>query len=229
MGNNLSKLPRCYHGFCLTKEEFNCDEYFKVLDDYERRHSVDEDIKETKFEEFYKIYHRLMVDETFARFIVAHVTTDFLKGKDDATLGLRLILLLDIRYIYIPQHEGKDVRPDSEITRNYQKYGRDILTERGRINCMAREISCDCMEEKLIEAKKMEKIAVCFCCEEEFPKEKMRRCKGCDHVQYCSKECYKKDWPDHKEWCKRNSVLSASTPTSVPSSFGEPSDVDAED
>mmetsp|Transcript_44456 Transcript_44456/g.48116 ORF Transcript_44456/g.48116 Transcript_44456/m.48116 type:complete len:111 (+) Transcript_44456:2-334(+) len=49
--------------------------------------------------------------------------------------------------------------PESNYMKSYHKYVRDIETARGRINCIAREISCDCMEEKRIEAKLMEKVA----------------------------------------------------------------------
>jgi len=175
---------------------------------------------------FYEKFQYVLVDPTIARYVIARITDDFLKGKDNATLRLRLILVLLIRYCLIPRHEGKDVGPESEYTKNYHKYSRDIATERGRINCIAREIPCDCMEEKRIEAKSMEKIAVCFSCEEHFSKEKMLRCKGCNHIQYCSKECSITHWPEHKPFC--NGVSSAPTPEPLLSSFGEPSDVDAE-
>jgi len=140
-------------------------------------------------------------------------------------------LVLYIRDKVIPWHEEKDYGPESEITKNYNKYGRDVQTERGRINCMARDIPCDCMEAKRIEANKsMGKNALCFCCDEEFPKKQMLRCKGCAAIQYCSKECSIKHWREHKEWCKRNSVSSAPAPapapTSVPSSFEDSTDLD---
>mmetsp|Transcript_44455 Transcript_44455/g.48115 ORF Transcript_44455/g.48115 Transcript_44455/m.48115 type:complete len:100 (+) Transcript_44455:2-301(+) len=92
--------------------------------------------------------------------------------------------------------------PESNYMKSYHKYVRDIETARGRINCIAREIPCDCMEEKRIEAKLMEKVAVCFFCRKEFLKQKMLRCKGCNCVQYCSKECSINDWPEHKELCR---------------------------
>jgi hypothetical protein len=30
------------------------------------------------------------------------------------------------------------------------------------------------------------------------------KCQACKKARYCSKECQKKDWPDHKSWCKDN-------------------------
>jgi len=196
-----TKSPQCFHG-CITKKDFNFGGHYKILEGWDNTVDVDEFIKTNKC---------YLVDPTFGCFVIAHITDDFLKGKDDDTLLHRLILLVDIRYFYIPRHEGKDVdSPESKYNIDNNKYRRDIKTERGRINCMAREIPCGCMDEKKKEAKLMAKVAVCFECEQTFSKEKMLRCKGCDYNQYCSNECSIKDWPYHKEWCKRNSVSSAS-------------------
>ena len=30
----------------------------------------------------------------------------------------------------------------------------------------------------------------------------LRLCAACKTVKYCSKACQKKDWPQHKRWCK---------------------------
>eukprot|EP00751_Fragilariopsis_kerguelensis_P045974 CAMPEP_0170996328 /NCGR_PEP_ID=MMETSP0736-20130129/12163_1 /TAXON_ID=186038 /ORGANISM="Fragilariopsis kerguelensis, Strain L26-C5" /LENGTH=229 /DNA_ID=CAMNT_0011422735 /DNA_START=192 /DNA_END=881 /DNA_ORIENTATION=+ len=217
-----NKSSTCYHG-CTKKEFNNCGKHYKILSSYDKESNKEDDMIG-----FYEKFQYVLVDPTIARYVIARITDDFLKGKDNATLRLRLILVLLIRYCLIPRHEGKDVGPESEYTKNYHKYSRDIATERGRINCIAREVSCDCMEEKRIEAKSMEKVTLCFCCHKVFPKEKMLRCKGCNVVQYCSEECSIKYWPTHKEWCKRNSFSSAPTPTeaSVPS-FEESTDLDA--
>jgi len=191
-----NKSPSCcYHG-CTKKEFNNCGEHFKILDSYDKVNNKD-------MEEFIEANERVLLNPTFGRFAIAHIADDYLKGKDDNVLFRHLLLLVSIRYYYIPLLEGKDIGPESEYDRNYKKYCRDITTERGRINCMAREmnIPCDCMEEKRIEAKLMDKVARCWCCQEEFPKEKILRCKGCAHVQYCSKKCSIKDWPKHKPFC----------------------------
>jgi len=191
-----NKVPTCcYHG-CTKKEFNNSRAYYKVIEAWVNNSNTD------MVSEFIKKNIRVLVAPSFGRYVIAHITEDYLKGKGDVLLLKRLILLLQIRYMVIPNDEGKDVGPGSESFRNLKKYGRDIHTERGRINCMAREIPCDCMEEKRIAAKSMEKVAMCARCRNEFLKETMLRCKGCNCVQYCSKECSINDWPEHKELCR---------------------------
>jgi len=229
-GNSNSNNNPCYHG-CLTKKEFHCVEYYRFLEDWSQLDLIDDhETYNKECGEFYEKNLRIMRDP-FGRFVIARIADDYLKGEV-GDICHRLSLLLSIRYVYFQGLEGKDVVSlESEYTKSYKKYVRDIQTERGRINCMAREIPCDCMEKKRIEAQSMERVAICYCCRKEFPKENMLRCLGCNYDQYCSQKCSIKHWPEHKEWCKRNSVSSAPTPASasIPSSFGEPSDDDAEE
>ena len=220
-----NKSSPCYHG-CITKKDFNYGGHHKILENYDELSSTLE-----KRLEFMHSNMRLMLETKFDNFLIAHITDDYLKEKNKLLHHHRLCLLVEIRYMAIPQDEGKDVGLDSKYFRNHKKYMRDITTERGRINIMAREIPCVCMKEKKIEANKsMAKFAQCFCCEEEFSKKQMLRCKGCDLAQYCSKACQKKKWPEHKAFCKNITVSSAaaSASASIPSSFVEPSDVDAD-
>ena len=223
--NSNSDNNPCYHG--CTKQEFNnCGKFFKILESYDNEC----DTPEKKYE-FYKEYKHVLLDPSFGRFAIARVTDDYLKDKNHATRVWRLLLMINIRYCYIPMHEGKDIGPESENMKKIRKSVRDTDTERSTIKLIAREIPCDCMEEKRIAAKSMEKNAVCFECRKEFSKEQMLRCLGCDYVQYCSIECQTKNWPAHKAYCGKPGVSSATPlpPVSVPSSYGELSDVDAND
>jgi len=85
------------------------------------------------------------------------------------------------------------------------KYCRDIDTKRGIINCLARETLpfCHCMMAKKMEAKRMEKLGVCFGCDHEFPKTVLKLCARCLAVQYCSNDCMKKNWSRHKHYCNK--------------------------
>jgi hypothetical protein len=46
-------------------------------------------------------------------------------------------------------------------------------------------------------------IAVCICNKQEEYLNQFKHCKGCKLNRYCSKECYKKDWPRHKLECQK--------------------------
>jgi len=100
---------------------------------------------------------------------------------------------------------------------------------------IAREIPCTCMDKKKSETQQ-KKVAMCFFCMEEFLKEKMLRCKGCNQAQYCSKECRIKAWPTHKEDCRSIGASLALAPAPAPApilgslaSVDKLSDVDAEE
>ena len=84
------------------------------------------------------------------------------------------------------------------------KYCRDIETDRGIIRCLARETissSCECMKAKKLEAQLMEKLGECHGCMQEFPKMNLRLCTRCKVSKFCSNECMKKHWSEHKLYC----------------------------
>jgi len=182
---------RCYHG--CTKQEFNnSGAHYKVIEDWIRLELIDDENQSKECNKFFEKNLRVMANPTFGRFLVAHIADDYLKDKNDVYLCSRLFLLVCIRHFSITTQMKK-----------VNKYSRDIRTRRGVINCIAREIPCDCMEAKRIEAKSMDKVAMCYYCKEEFLKEKMLQCKGCNCVQYCSEECSIKAWPEHKKCCNQ--------------------------
>jgi len=230
-----NKVPTCcYHG-CTKKEFNNCGEHYKVIEDWVRLDLIDDAETHSKeCEKFYEKNQRVLGIPTFDRFLVAHIADNYLKGKTAAYLRSRLFLLVQIRHFPITaimtnvNKDSRDIRIEKGAMTNFNKYSRDIRTERGRIKCMIREITCDCMEEKRIAAKSMVKVAWCYGCGKDFSKEKMLRCKGCDYGQYCSKECGKNHWPEHKIYCNKYNFSSALTPEPLSSSFGKPSDVDVD-
>mmetsp|Transcript_47683 Transcript_47683/g.54059 ORF Transcript_47683/g.54059 Transcript_47683/m.54059 type:complete len:230 (+) Transcript_47683:108-797(+) len=141
-----NKSRPCYHG--CTKQEFHSVEHEKILDSLATSNKVE-------INALIKKYERYMVDPTFGRFVIARIADDYLQDHDfGQLLHRRLLLLLQIRYVKIPWLEGKDVGPESHDRQHFLQYCRDIRTERGRLQCIAREIPCDCMEEKRREAEK---------------------------------------------------------------------------
>jgi len=89
-----NKPSPCYHG-CTKKEFNNCGEFYKIIESYDKLSNT----QEVRIE-FREKNKRYMTNSIFGRFVIAHVTDDYLKGKDTALLVERLFLLLDIRYVY---------------------------------------------------------------------------------------------------------------------------------
>jgi len=51
----------------------------------------------------------------------------------------------------------------------------------------------------------LESYNVCATCKRRDAK--LHRCTGCKFVQYCGRECQKKDWKEHKKLCESFATL----------------------
>jgi len=189
----------CYHG--STAQNFSIDgEYVNAFLEWTgiMRKSSKKSTVEciSKFIAFRQHHLNLMNNPEFVQCIFAFATDFYLKLSDDQTRRntLQDILLLGITYKY-------GVVGTSHCDEKNSKYSRDINTERGIINCLTREIPCDCMDSKKAEAKTMEKLSICYGCSQQFPKSELRPCSGCHQYNFCSNECLKKAWPRHKFIC----------------------------
>jgi MYND finger len=79
----------------------------------------------------------------------------------------------------------------------------EITTEQGFVRFVARHIPCDCLDDMKKELKKQVKRGHCLGCAIEFPVADLSHCSRCKIVSYCSENCQRKDWKNHKELCKR--------------------------
>jgi len=202
----------CYHG--STEEEFNNNgsEYLKAVEEYfhriqkeaRKQHSQHDNLSK----KFADDYLHLMIDPDFGKFLFAWCTREFFRSnslnKPVQRNNIKILMVLGflVRYHYAPSDEGKNVGFGSIYMENLSKYNRDIYTDRGIINCLARETPCDCMKDGKKEAKTMDKVGYCFGCKEQFPKETLLVCSGCHDVKYHSRDCQLKYWADHKIQCR---------------------------
>mmetsp|Transcript_38709 Transcript_38709/g.43583 ORF Transcript_38709/g.43583 Transcript_38709/m.43583 type:complete len:118 (+) Transcript_38709:1-354(+) len=99
------------------------------------------------------------------------------------------------------------IGPGSENCDKWNKYNRDIHSERGIIKCLAREIPCNCMDSEKVKAREMDKTNPCRGCHNHFHKTSLFFCSGCQSVQYCSKACQVDAWPNHRDSCKTKQEL----------------------
>jgi hypothetical protein len=204
----LEKKPiTCYHS--STAEMFspgsNYRKAFKEYTAYRNRvgacGGIESEEAADLMETFSLDHQDLLEDQQFRRFIFSMCTQLYLSYLEQDTEDLELVtyfinimgafleLGLQIKYWNNPK---------------LYKYIRDVHTERGIINCLARETSecCTCMQPKKEETRKMEKVGMCHGCKNIIPKEQLRFCTGCNFARFCSKECHRQEWNDHKGYCK---------------------------
>ncbi|KAL9187279.1 hypothetical protein ACHAXT_001382 [Thalassiosira profunda] len=75
-------------------------------------------------------------------------------------------------------------------------------TERETIKYFAKIAKCSCLRAKYKRAKSQPKRGACWKCHAVKERKLLLECTGCRVHSYCSKECQRKDWPDHKEYCR---------------------------
>lgn len=139
--------------------------------------------------------------------------------KQRKSIIMQLLALgIDVRYHWVPSIVyGISIAEGSSMGEKHRRYVRDIMTERGMINIIARETmtlwsstsptssksSCNCMEiSKKAAKREMEKSGYCMGCQQEFPKNELRKCSHCQASKYCSSKCQTDNWSEHKEFCR---------------------------
>ena len=213
-----SSVTACFHG-SVAKHFVAGSEYSKILKTHTklRKKNLGDYGKINEFLNQAKNRNRVL-DPNFAQFIFAVGVSLYCKltprerklySRPAPTTDVENSIIfelwsitqfaIDIRYNCIPQANNQEV---DETKLN--KYDRDIDTERGLINCLHRETKryCTCMASNKIEAKNMEKMEQCAGCAKLYPKDRLKACKKCDLVFYCSLQCCENDWPMHKKDCQ---------------------------
>lgn len=87
---------------------------------------------------------------------------------------------------------------DNEIAMN-------LNSQRNLLRFYAKRIPCHCLENMKQAAKEAtpEKVGDCRACGKTQRDAELLNCSACGVIKYCSKECQVKDWPSHKEKCKK--------------------------
>jgi len=82
------------------------------------------------------------------------------------------------------------------------------------VKFLRKRIPCKCLDEKYQEVKSIPKMGICDNLECHFPdgcveRSKLLYCSRCRCVTYCSRECQKACWTDHKLHCDKDAGLKA--------------------
>ena len=84
---------------------------------------------------------------------------------------------------------------------------------RDTVKFVVKRLPCACLK-KLHSAvrKKVAKVGTCFGCKKQFPRSQLHVCTGCMIHEYCSRECQRATWPNHKQYCSHPEVMSRDLP-----------------
>jgi len=223
----------CYHGSSSSARQFDADsEYLKLVKSYvvlNKKYAggdCDPDQHTDAHNKFFldtenqkimnnvectnfvfalgvSLYLKLTSEEkeSYLRLQTSKIST-WGERKKTASYELAKILQLGlvIKYDVLPRMIGEKLD-----RKQLRKYLRDSATERGVINCLYRETKnhCGCMVTDKDRANDMDKMDFCHRCRKGCPKAETKVCDGCNAVVYCTEECQSKDWPRHREFCKR--------------------------
>ena len=200
-------MATCYHGSTAenvakgSNFQMALDEWLAIFMNWEVTNPSERRIMLTNF---YVKQKNLMKNPEFSQCVFA-VGTDMFKknyGSDEFSSSFSKWMVQNVLTLGIRLKYGQfSLSFDREKS---DKYSRDNETDRGIINILDRETNtfCNCMKPYKEEAKKMEKVGICYGCNQAIPKMQLKRCSRCLSVQYCNKECMKNDWPTHKQLCR---------------------------
>ena len=82
----------------------------------------------------------------------------------------------------------------------------DSADDHTLVSFYKKRIPCACLDEKYKEVKTIKKMGICFNLNCSHPDRKVERskkfsCSRCNFAKYCSVECQKAAWKDHKQIC----------------------------
>ncbi|KAL9178898.1 hypothetical protein ACHAXT_011871 [Thalassiosira profunda] len=98
--------------------------------------------------------------------------------------------------------------PPTDIVRCVSRPGRDMTHDPARATAMflCKKVECRCLDGLKLVYKNDVKVGLCSVCRKKSERKKLLQCSRCEMIQYCSKECQVKDWPNHKDACRHNAT-----------------------
>lgn len=139
--------------------------------------------------------------------LISFTVSCFLSGGDiDAGRTIALALL------YLTEYDGLE----SLDTAAYASAAlrRDIVcgNDRDILRFYSKRIPCACLKELYNQSKdRLPKDGYCHNCKKVFNRSDLMVCGDCRIIQFCSKECQRECWPEHKLWFSKYVAWKQST------------------
>ena len=144
--------------------------------------------------------------EDIVSYLVTSGVQHILDGKDGfARLDACFACYLE-RYIAVNVED--DSNPRQHASYDIAIAELDVADMNTLVKFFRKRIPCKCLDKKYEEVKSITKMGLCAnpACslpDRRVERKNMFRCSGCSRACYCSNECQKIDWSEHKQECKR--------------------------
>merc|ERR1719401_989759 len=113
-------------------------------------------------------------------------------------MNAQMLLFLELRSLT----EGCHRTSKNDDWLDLFKKGRDLHDRKSLVRFYHERTPCSCLDEMHAELRSLTKTGVCRHCDKRAEYRALLDCSRCRSVHYCSAECQKADWKDHKEVCK---------------------------
>ena len=135
-----------------------------------------------------------------ALLIMASIGANIILDEQDKRRNERAIVVAGD--ILLMEAYQKDLKTARNIVRKI-----DELKGGGQrevIRFFSKRIACNCLKQPYKEAKKAQptRLGICANCGPDKDRKILKDCQRCKYVQYCSRECQKAHWPEHKLACE---------------------------
>ena len=186
-------IPSLLHGFTSSNGHSNLDRFMSAYK-----------ATSTKYEAVWSNPDML---EHVVAYYLAEGTSAILEEKDDLARqsGMLAIGLEQFR---------ETLMGNIDAQRSYGKifaFSSDTCDDHTLVSFFRKRIPCKCLDKRYKEVKSIVKMGLCMNLDCPLPygqteRSKMLYCEQCRYMQYCSTECQKADWPEHKETCNASAT-----------------------
>ena len=210
---SASSPELCRHGYpsLSAGEEKVCEDFIQAfMSAFNTQEDVGQglvtacDATEVKYTDVYS----LKLD-TVVSMLLAGGAQRILNGNNDIA---RLYACLASYFEEFVEVSYRKTKAAPSLTKTFELCGADDHT---LVSYYRKRIPCSCLDEKYKEVKTVKKMGLCYnpsCSLPDYGRVercKMLSCRRCGDANYCSVECQKSHWKEHKKLCDEDAKLEA--------------------